>query len=397
MIQSCFFETPIAGSYLRNNRSTRQKSLRCFPACDPRGHIAAGFCGLPLRVRIRLTASEDDESELNIHSYLFIAETRPANTPGISSRSIVSKQSIMQNIRTKSDKASEKGELFIGDVAVISSEKKSLDLLITFNAQHCSWDYSWKSNRWSGSQEHHVVDIIVLKYSTLSDFVVTSSFPSTPFIVASSHKRAHRSENSDAEVLQASNLLTTLCVPVDPRMVAASGNNIIIHDAHRIGHMLPLMDSSDGSASSCSDEGKTRKSGVTESDNSRTASSSSRRICGTLPFPQGPVVLPTFIHQNMVLPGNQGQVIIDNNRLHHVIGRGEHLIEGAETLISLLSPASVPIHDHAQDIPPNKRLKSNDMSDFTLSYGSGSLNGSSDGGGLPTSITNGLVLLPSRE
>jgi hypothetical protein len=221
MIQTCEFETPIASSYLRNNRSTRQKSLRCFPVCDPRGHIGAGFCGLPLRVKIQLASTDDSEPEININSYLFIAETRPLSSPGLSSRAAISKQAVMQNIRTKSDKSSDKGELFIGDVTVINIKNGTLELLVVFNGQHASWDYAWRSNRWSGSQEQHVVDIVALKYSSLSDFIISSSFPSTPFIVASSHKRGPKPEtgggggDASDEVLQASNLLSTLCETSD--------------------------------------------------------------------------------------------------------------------------------------------------------------------------------------
>lgn len=40
MITGLNFDTQIAEFYLRNNRSTRQKSLRCFPSCGIKGHIS---------------------------------------------------------------------------------------------------------------------------------------------------------------------------------------------------------------------------------------------------------------------------------------------------------------------------------------------------------------------
>lgn len=295
MIQSCFFETPIATSYLRNNRSTRQKSLRCFPACDPRGHIAAGFCGLPLRARIHFQCLDDNEPDLNVHSYMFIAETRPACTPGISSRAMVTKAAIMDNIRTKADKASEKGELFIGDVSVLACEGRSMDLLVTFNMQHCSWDYSWKSNRWSGSQEMHVIDIIALKYSTLSEFVVSSSFASSSFIVISSHKRtaaaaARPESEADTEVLQASNLLTTLCGPA-------------CHDPYG------LVDA-DSSSTSGSEQRKKRKTAAPKKKAAASSSATAAKI-------------------------NQAAHVSESTQIQ---GRDKAVAEGAETLMSLLGP-----------------------------------------------------------
>eukprot|EP01031_Cornospumella_fuschlensis_P033295 gene33295-40279_t len=149
---------------------------------------------------------------------IFVAQTRPSTQPGISSMQVVSKQDIISNIRSKNDKnSSNKGELFLGDVAVLDFRQGAMELSVTFNQQHCSWDYSWKSNRWSGSQEMHLVDIILLRNFSPTEYLVLSSYQSSAFIIASSHKRppsktpgTPNSNLSDAEVLQASNLLTNL-------------------------------------------------------------------------------------------------------------------------------------------------------------------------------------------
>lgn len=388
MIKSCQFETPIAGSYLRNNRSTRQKSLRCFPACDPRGHIAAGFCGVPLRVRIHLTTDDENESELNIHSYLFIAETRPVNTPGISSHATVSKQSIMQNIRTKSDKASEKGELFVGDVAVLAADKKSMEIQVTFNAQHCSWDYSWKSNRWSGSQELHIVDIVVLKYSTLSDFLVCSSSPSTPFIVASSHKRAHRPESSDAEVLQASTLLTTLCGP--------SGNS------------SRAQSSQDGSVASATNS--------SHSDHGRSPRNTTRtrKSTQTAVKEKSELVSPKLEAPEVEQSGSQPQQRLANLSMGllpqqilqpqiyapvPMVHRDKSLAEGAETLMSLLGPIVHPrsyIYEQT-----NKRMRVEEAMASPLKFSLASKEKGSDNedasSGSHVSPSLNLIFLPVRE
>lgn len=331
MLSSCTLECQMASSYLRNNRSTKQKSLRCFPACSLKGHVSSGFCGRPLRVTAVLLPEEEVEEDetpeskaelekdpshivlipttfssnngiiknnkivrpkgtltenksFTIHDYMFIAELRTSNAPKLSSQTRVNKNYLMSQIRTRydsrfsfnnmhsnlmmkvaagavasqaeaanqasttsttsttsstdptepqpselpkdeagtpnneetdsnSDAASSSKpnnkskllgrELFLGEVVILnnlhstssSSEPNSnrMEFEITFNSQHHSWDYSWRSNRWSAANEQHVVDIIVLRYDKqFDDFIVTSSFSTSPFYVTSSHKRGTR-------------------------------------------------------------------------------------------------------------------------------------------------------------------------------------------------------------
>lgn len=271
MIASCTFHTPIAESYFRNNRSTRQKSLRCFPLCSSRGHVNGGFCGQSIRTTMvlkpgppsdtteasspleapegevkeghinataipippsRSKAEESDNdsnndttytnpatSSLDINDFIIILEIRPLDNPRISKQKFVKKQEILNQLRTKHEKSSLEKELFMGEIDVLSATSSNgnnntfnissssfssnalassvastlteLKLYVTFNSNHSSWDYSWKSNRWLGPNEYHVIDIIVLKYYNPTEFQVYSNFVSTPFIVVSSHKKSN--------------------------------------------------------------------------------------------------------------------------------------------------------------------------------------------------------------
>eukprot|EP01040_Poterioochromonas_malhamensis_P009062 gene9062-9814_t len=272
MIASCTFHTPIAESYFRNNRSTRQKSLRCFPLCSSRGHVNGGFCGQSIRTTMVLkpgpptdttessspleapegkekegninatsipippsrSKAEDTDndsrndttdntnpatSSLDINDFIIILEIRPLDTPRISKQKFVKKQEILNQLRTKHEKSSLEKELFMGEIDVLSATSSNgnnntfnissssfssnalassvastlteLKLYVTFNSNHSSWDYSWKSNRWLGPNEYHVIDIIVLKYYNPTEFQVYSNFVSTPFIVVSSHKKSN--------------------------------------------------------------------------------------------------------------------------------------------------------------------------------------------------------------
>jgi len=215
MITDVVFDTPIGGEYKRNNRSTRQKSLRCFPSCGIKGHVPGGFCGLPLKVTIEV-ARESNDLDFDVKNYLFIAEIRPVSQPRISAAMSISEADLLRQIRTK-EKSETYGELFQAD-STIHVEHLSGDIWqveLTFNSHHCSWDYAWKSNRWSGPQEQHVVDIIILKTASASEHRVVSSRPSNPFVVSSSHKKPQKTSQVKVEGED-----ETICLPTKNKNIS---------------------------------------------------------------------------------------------------------------------------------------------------------------------------------
>ena len=214
MITSITFDTPIGTEYKRNNRSTRQKSLRCFPTCGIKGHITGGFCGRPLKVVVEI---ERESSSLNIQveDYRFIAEIHPVSQPGVSKAKTIKEEDLARQIRSKYDKYEVNGEIFQADsINILQTRGKYVEIELTFNSQHCSWDYSWKSNRWSGPQEQHVVDIIVLKSLNQTEAKIVSFGSSSSFVVSSSHKKPVKAiqikdEDDDELLCMASTTVTS--------------------------------------------------------------------------------------------------------------------------------------------------------------------------------------------
>ena len=197
MISLVEFETPIAGLYLRNNRSSLQKSIRCFPTCGIRGHVNMGFCGLPLRVRVRLLHNENDSftdgtaphNVYNCERYIYYAEIRPLRQGNLSALDQITERELIQNTRTKN--MNEKGEIFLADFPPqdIRKIEGGEEFSLLFNSEKCSYDYGWRSNRWSGPLENHVVDIICMQERTTGIFKICSYCFSSPFVIVSSHKR----------------------------------------------------------------------------------------------------------------------------------------------------------------------------------------------------------------
>jgi hypothetical protein len=163
----------------------------------------------------------------SVDDFLFVLEIRPMHKPGLSAMSEVSRQTVLDGIRTKADHGAQSGrEMFLGEVVTSKLlPNSSLDVTLLFNSQHHSWDYSWRSNRWSATNEQHVVDIVVLRYATLAagDLLLSSCYSSSPFYIISSHKKpGQRLVSSDMEVLNASQVLSGLA---DPRQSAGASKS----------------------------------------------------------------------------------------------------------------------------------------------------------------------------
>lgn len=263
MITNIDWITPIGSGYLRNNRSTKQKSLRCFPTCSVKGHVEGGFCGQALKVRIQFNPNPDSNlgnycnqgsnRHVKATDFLFVAQMRP-DTSSMSSSSnpsstcttsayneltfmddevfskpnennnsnmfILSNQKsiLMPDLcsrlrnRNESKTKAEAAELYLGLVEVNKEGEDLFDLDVIFNMNLHSWDYSWKSDRWN-SKLGHYIDIIALRYGA-QELIVSDFKSSTPFQISSSHKKSNQkksSSSSDENDDKDSNLPSEFC------------------------------------------------------------------------------------------------------------------------------------------------------------------------------------------
>lgn len=193
--------SPINGTFLRTNRSSGQKSLRCFPACCERGHCKGGFCGRSLLVEIRVqkTSSSSAASSSvvtlgDIEKMLFVAELRPTSTESLSSKASISRDEVQACARgvTRAIKTCDvKGaisnfEWLIGQRKLVNDTEGEYMLVVEFNEDLHSWDYRWKSNRWI-VDETHVIDITLLTPDTKEPtmFNVVASQTSHTFTIFS--------------------------------------------------------------------------------------------------------------------------------------------------------------------------------------------------------------------
>lgn len=193
------FTKPLEEAYYRNNRTSGQKSLRCFPHCNDKGHLQSSFCGSHLEVTAVIHKDEKFSDDWQNKEVLLLAEIRPFTEPRISALKSVPKSKILSELRDMRNPRSG-GELVIGKVEILIEDASSAMVKIIFNEAKHSWDYSWRSNRWSGSSASHVVDIILVESCNTApaqcDLQVYSSVSSKPFILMSSHKPSTSKKSS---------------------------------------------------------------------------------------------------------------------------------------------------------------------------------------------------------
>ena len=174
-----------SNKFRRNNRSTGQKSLRCFPRCCDQGHKAQGFCGQSIYATAVLQKS------LPIETITIVGEIRPEAEPGMIKDvgKVLPKEEVLRRIRSSETKYIHDAEtqmLIAGKIYILNESADKYSASIVLNESLISYDYCWKSNRWSSGIVTHVVDIVVL-FDGSSDggLTVLGGVSSKTFVISS--------------------------------------------------------------------------------------------------------------------------------------------------------------------------------------------------------------------
>ena len=248
-------------SYLRNNRTSGQKSLRCFPQCCERGHVASGFCGSSLQIVMRIRKCPWLKPDWENREISIIGQIHPISEAGLSSQRSISRAFLMAGLRNSNGSKGTRttGELFLGRVVVMEEQPDGVALLrVEFNGDRHSWDYSWKSNRWSGESNAHVVDIILIQSlfsSTLNvnpipggriddELVVYSSAHGGTFAVISSHKSPNLKKKLAAAANSSNNNTITYHTNIYNNPSSSSSSlqphtSIVMNNYHHHHHLNP--------------------------------------------------------------------------------------------------------------------------------------------------------------
>jgi hypothetical protein len=154
---------PTAQSYLRNNKSSEVKRLRCFPSCNPVGHKAQGFCGSIIKAVISSRVAYTDQ-DIRDGKLIVVGELCEVSQTGQPMNSVVEGWRddgiSISTLKKHTDWHSPDFRLFPGSITKIKSggHPKSYSYAIEF--QPSSWPYGWKGSRHKAPKHAFVIHVL---------------------------------------------------------------------------------------------------------------------------------------------------------------------------------------------------------------------------------------------
>ena len=171
--------------FRRNNRSNGQKSLRCFPRCCEQGHKKSGFCGKPIY------ATAIFQKTFPLERIIIVGEFRPETEPGLVQQMgrELHREEIMKRIRSEQNNA-QTNMLLPGSIRILNADETTdtYSASIVLNESLHSYNYDWKSNRWTALTVRHVIDIVVLSDDSDTCLTVLGGVSSNSFLILSTKK-----------------------------------------------------------------------------------------------------------------------------------------------------------------------------------------------------------------
>eukprot|EP01041_Mallomonas_annulata_P003835 gene3834-7638_t len=147
--------------YYRNNRTSGQKNLRCFPCCGDK-HSESTFCGRPLKTVLRVPRSND----LDLNDVLIIGEFRPFNDESDVSDCVnlsdfggLYEEEIKVRLKSRTESLH---QFYASKESCRAEYLDHWEIASDFNEDCCSWHYGWKGNRYKQSVRHvFMVSVLV--------------------------------------------------------------------------------------------------------------------------------------------------------------------------------------------------------------------------------------------
>ena len=149
LVGSVVIGTAFRDSYVRNNKGTGQKNLRCFPQCSTGGHHANSFCGAPIAIRAILPAvgagslpEMPDGESFRCYGQIVPSAGDPSSVADFGT---VLTSGRLHDYCTEEATDANSAKLYRGKM--VGHSAGGGELRIDFEFSQSSWHYNWKSNR----------------------------------------------------------------------------------------------------------------------------------------------------------------------------------------------------------------------------------------------------------
>ena len=160
-----YIDMPEALSYLRNNKSSQIKRLRCFPSCNPTGHKAQGFCGSAVRTTIRFADYYSDD-DIKTGKIVILGELCEVSHHGEILSSVLSGPITSKHFEQYTDWHNEDFSLFPATITRIkggqsrNSVNTRTPCAFTIEFKPSSWPYGWKGSRHKAPKHAFVIHVL---------------------------------------------------------------------------------------------------------------------------------------------------------------------------------------------------------------------------------------------
>lgn len=167
-----------------------------------------------------------------MNNVLAVAQFRPLDVDGLSSRDSISKDELLSSMRTT---LHPKEEYILGEVTVSTARiKENKTLRICFNRECMAWHYGWRSSKWI-QDNPHVMDVVLLEDRKDSHMGVIASFLSTEFVITSTKKKRN---DVKEEAKKCVDHTSTACLTWFTDIVASS--LMLLCTSQRKGRIVPM-------------------------------------------------------------------------------------------------------------------------------------------------------------
>eukprot|EP00946_MAST-07B_sp_MAST-7B-sp1_P004958 g4958.t1 len=180
--------------YVRNNRRSTEKNLRCFPCCNVGGHVTQGFCGRGCLFRITVpaamrtlpgSATPVDPEKISCMVELSLSEVPPDGMP------LAGQTYPASDIRGRLKGGQPepwKRPYWLGS-ADVKEGHKDADVVVDFSFIPTHWHYGWRSNKHTNTYRHTCRIYVFHEIDSGAQLLCLGSAQEGAFTISSTKKR----------------------------------------------------------------------------------------------------------------------------------------------------------------------------------------------------------------
>lgn len=183
---------PFKTHYVRNNRRSTEKNLRCFPCCNAGGHVTQGFCGRGCLFRITTPISLQlpdgtrlDPRKMSCLVELSLCKEQPEGMP-VAGTAYPADEI---NSRKKTGEPEPWTRPYWEGTANNMEGTENAEAVVDFSFSPTHWHYGWRSNKHTNTYRHTCRIYVFHEIQGGAQLLCLGSTQEGAFTISSTKKR----------------------------------------------------------------------------------------------------------------------------------------------------------------------------------------------------------------